>query len=553
MIGVIANPLQESTVEEFFQLFKVPWEFLDKEKRYDVIISTDGSKVLPTARLIIIFNSKKTLFDSENDLQSFQHKGNALLDNEYYQFPVYKNLLKFQSAGKPVIKVKNEDEVAGLEFVYADRKILRIGYDLFDEIEFILATGQEIEYAHIPTVDVHIALLRSWILQSGLSLIEIPPVPYGYNFITCLTHDVDFISIRSHKLDHSVLGFIFRIFHPYSLRDFRSNISWNKLFKNLKALIFLPGVYMGIVRDFWFQLDRYMEIEDGLSSTYYFIPFRDFPGEKDMKSNKPSKYRSARYDINDYKIHLLKLIRKGHEVGLHGIDAWNKSDKGKKEHDVIHDITGEDMGVRMHWLYFSGHSAKVLEDTGFIYDSTIGYNEIPGYKAGTSQVYRLPATRNFLELPLIAMDTSLFYPDRMGLSETGALQLCKKIISEIKTFGGVFTINWHQRSLAPERNWDDFYIELLRILKRENAWFATAMQAVKWFNKRRSIKFKNIKYSKEKIEVKLDANNDTSPVMFSLRLHYPEDGQSDTAYTSNYQRSFVDVPWSGEPAVEFIV
>lgn len=551
MVGVIAKPLQQPTVEEFFQLFKVPWEFYNKEKRYDVIIITDESSVVPTARLTVIYSSKKTVFDSKNNVQSSQHAGNTLLDSEHYQFPVYTNLLRFQSVDKPIIKVNNKDDVAGLEFTYAEKKILRIGYDLFDEIEFILTKGQGIEYAHIPTVDIHIALLRSWILESGLSLLEVPPVPYGYNLITCLTHDVDFISIRSHKLDHSVLGFIFRIFYPYSIRDFRSNISWNKLFKNLKALILLPGVYLGIFSDFWFQINRYVEIEDGVSSTFYFIPFKDYPGDKDPNNSHPSEYRSARYDINQYKIPLRTLIQKGHEVGLHGIDAWYSSEKGLKELNVINEITGEDkLGVRMHWLYFSDDSAKALEDAGFIYDSTVGYNETPGYKAGTSQVYHLEGSTNLPELPLIVMDTSLFYSDRMSMSEAEALNLCKKIIRDIEIFGGVFTLNWHQRSLAPERNWDEFYIELLRILKEEKAWFATARQAVNWFNKRRSIKFRTVEYSKDKVQVKINSNNDDISVKHSMRFYYPQTGIKNTG---GYVKSFVDIPWSGEHEVEFNV
>jgi len=32
--------------------------------------------------------------------------------------------------------------------------------------------------------------------------------------------------------------------------------------------------------------------------------------------------------------------------------------------------------------------------------------------------------------------------------------------------GGVLTVNWHDRSIAPERLWDDFYLDLLDDLKR---------------------------------------------------------------------------------------
>ena len=112
-------------------------------------------------------------------------------------------------------------------------------------------------------------------------------------------------------------------------------------------------------------------------------------------------------------------------------------------------------------------------------------------------MFCLPGASNMLELPLTVMDTALFYRSRMGVSEAEALMMCKKLMNDIRTYGGVFTTNWHTRSLSPERNWDDFYIELLRILKAENVWFATAKQAVNWFKMRRSIRFDDINFSKK--------------------------------------------------------
>ena len=41
----------------------------------------------------------------------------------------------------------------------------------------------------------------------------------------------------------------------------------------------------------------------------------------------------------------------------------------------------------MHWLYFDQNSPKTLENAGANYDSTVGYNETVGYRAGTAQGY----------------------------------------------------------------------------------------------------------------------------------------------------------------------
>ncbi len=51
------------------------------------------------------------------------------------------------------------------------------------------------------------------------------------------------------------------------------------------------------------------------------------------------------------------------------------------------------------------------------------------------------------------------------------------------------TINWHDRSLAPERLWGACYRDLIQELKTRGAWFSTAAQAISWFRKRRSAVF----------------------------------------------------------------
>ena len=53
---------------------------------------------------------------------------------------------------------------------------------------------------------------------------------------------------------------------------------------------------------------------------------------------------------------------------------------------------------------------------GATYDSTIGYNETVGYRAGTTQVYKPLEMTRLLELPLHVMDTAMFYPAYRALA-----------------------------------------------------------------------------------------------------------------------------------------
>ncbi len=550
-MGVISKDYQKPTVEEFFQLFKVPWEFYNQEKSYDVIIVTDNSVLALNAKLVIIFGSETTSFDNKDTIYISPHTDGILLEYGHLQFPIHKDLAIFQSSAKPFIKVKDKDEFAGIEYIYSDQRILRIGYDLFDEIEFLLTKGQPVAFAYIPTVEIHIALLRNWILEAGIAVVEIPPSPCGFDFTVCLTHDVDFIGIRDHKLDRSVLGFIFRVLFPPSLRNSQSKILWKRMFKNIKALMSLPAVYAGISRDFWFDIDRYMEMEKDMHSTFFFIPFKNNPGITDNAGNRPPLYRAARYSIEDHKTLIETIVNNGHEIGIHGIDAWYSTERGLQEIQVLRKMTGADaIGVRMHWLYFSDNSPKILKDAGFIYDSTLGYNEAVGYLSGTTQVFNLAGSSGLLEVPLHVMDTALFYPKRMGVSEEEALLMCKKFIDDTKTYGGVLVINWHSRSLSPERNWDDFYIELLRLIKAENVWFASARQAVEWFRKRRAVQFEYVTFLHDKVQIKLNGIANNIPPDITIRVCLPEDrlhGITDSAELHAY---CVNIPWSGEACIE---
>jgi hypothetical protein len=143
----------------------------------------------------------------------------------------------------------------------------------------------------------------------------------------------------------------------------------------------------------------------------------------------------------------------------------------------------------MHWLYYDQQSPATLEAAGAPYDSTFGYNETVGYRAGTTQVYRPLDANQLLELPLHIMDTALFYPSHLALSESQAKKLLAPMLDNAVRLGGSLTINWHDRSLAPERLWGRAYNELLDVIESTGAWFGTATDAVEWFRWRRSITF----------------------------------------------------------------
>jgi hypothetical protein len=334
-------------------------------------------------------------------------------------------------------------------------------------------------------------------------------------------------------------GFLYRATLGSLLDVAKSKRNLKELYQNWKAVLKLPLVYLGICRDFWFKFDRYMELEEKVDarSTFFLIPFKNKMGEK--ISGKGSEFRAAKYDVMDIKDTVKKLVDKGFEVGVHGIDAWHNVAAACEEKARIADISGKlDVGIRMHWLCFDKDTFQILEEAGFSYDTTFGYNDAVGYRAGTSQVFKPTCAKNISELPLHIQDVALFNPKHMSLTKIEAWQLCQDLIENASHNGGVLTILWHDRSLSPERLYEDFYIKLLAELKNKKVWFATATDACKWFRIRRTVKFENVKRHGDIIHITVsNYKNDTLPAM-KLRVYQPD---------INMQTiSFTDLPWQSE-------
>jgi len=237
-------------------------------------------------------------------------------------------------------------------------------------------------------------------------------------------------------------------------------------------------------------------------------------------------------------------------LGAHGIDAWHSVEKGSAELRKIAAISGEsDIGIRMHWLLQDANTISVLEQSGYAYDSTAGYNETIGYSSGTTQVFRPLSAKTLLEIPLHIQDGALFYPHRLDLSEPKAEKCCNALIENARTFGGVLTVLWHDRSHGPERFWGDFYVRFVHKLKSSDAWFATATQAVCWFRKRRQVRFERLAHGAG-VRAVLDSAKEIPPPL-NLRVYPASPRPSGIQPSSSVTRPFIDVRWDGKDAMEF--
>lgn len=528
VIGVACRDAEKETAVEFFELFKIPWEFLKAGIPYSIVLSTDSCPPPTAARWVVLYSSQVLAFDEEYKTSPGAPVKNSRLDCGGPVLPLLGDAVPFRSEAPPLLNMAGTGQAAGVAVRQGQQTILRIGYDLFREVQMLLSGGQSAENAEIPSLEMHISLLRHWILGAGFPFVEIPPVPSGYDFMCCLTHDVDFAGIRRHGLDRAVMGFLWRA-TVGSLTDIlRGRSSTKKLLANWKAALTLPAVWLGLKDDFWIQFRQYLELEGALASTFFFIPFKKKAGKD--PSGQTRTMRATKYDIDDIKPHIAHLADRGCEIGLHGLEAWHDARQGVVEAQRITSASGEPCrGVRMHWLYFDSGSANSLDEAGFLYDSTLGYNDAAGYRCGTAQAFRPAGARDLLELPLHIQDSALFYRRRMGLKEAEALDLCRRLIESNQAHGGVLIVNWHHRSLAPERLWADFYRALISLVQQHRVWFGTGTDVVQWFKKRRMFEFRlrrDLTSHDGTYPLEIDSiARDSTPALV-LRVHRPGDYRS---------------------------
>ncbi len=130
----------------------------------------------------------------------------------------------------------------------------------------------------------------------------------------------------------------------------------------------------------------------------------------------------------------------------------------------------------------------------------------------------------------------------MNLGEDEAFKLCNRIVLNAYERGGVVVINWHNRSLGPERLWEKFYLRLLDEIKVHNVWFSTGCEAVQWFQKRRCVSFERIKGEKSAARIKFSHDSSVALPPLALKIHWAEPDGSLTSRSYSLDRHHLDLP-----------
>lgn len=219
-------------------------------------------------------------------------------------------------------------------------------------------------------------------------------------------------------------------------------------------------------KDPYNTFDELMTLSEsyGLKSAFFFI------------TDQTAGPIDGEYELQDPFISdLMKQIHvRGHEIGLHpSYNSFKLPGQIAREHERLRAAT-EDLGIsqplwggRQHYLRWEAPSTwQAWQDAGLHYDSTVGYADRPGFRAGTCYEYPVfnVKTREALDLierPLVVMEGSLVGERYMNLDYPAALAHAVELRTRCMHFDGDFTLLWHNSHLLTPDDWNT-YKELLQ-------------------------------------------------------------------------------------------
>ena len=323
------------------------------------------------------------------------------------------------------------------------------------------------EVYRFPAVDAYVALLVSSLRflaeKVGIRLQERPRWPQNAPFAVALSHDVD-------RLQSWTFAKI--------KRAIRKGNSASSLPKRFIQTVLSAAQKTNWSGNFEFILE--LEKRYGAQSTFFFVA-------------RNRMERDPAYSLagNRLRRGIGAILQAGSAVGLHGsFLSYDSREMLLEEKDILErHIRKPVAGIRQHYLRFDSEKTwEHQQAAGFRYDTTLGFDNMPGYRAGTSlpfhpfhwaQKQPLP----LLEIPLILMDTVLWLENNLYLDARQARKVVEQFLTRAKNMGGLLVLNWHNNNIHPRdvTGFTDLYDFILRWVTEHHGWLTSPDKIWEWW------------------------------------------------------------------------
>ena len=165
-----------------------------------------------------------------------------------------------------------------------------------------------------------------------------------------------------------------------------------------------------------------------------------------------------------------RIARRGHEIGIHpSFPTYRDAERTREEVERLRRVAEaqgvqqEEWGGRQHYLRWTNPDTwRNWEAAGLAYDSTLGYAEALGFRAGTCHPYRVFDLRErrplrLRERPLQVMDVALPFAAGFDAARTAV----REIAAECRRYRGCLVVLWHNNTLLRSRREQRWYEELV--------------------------------------------------------------------------------------------
>jgi hypothetical protein len=239
-----------------------------------------------------------------------------------------------------------------------------------------------------------------------------------------LSHDVDEIGLPF-TLRGAIGHFVRRGRPAWALRDL------------LAPVLNIDTTYQRLLRRI-----VALSIDRGIKPAVYWKASSPGPNDTGYDPRQPA----IRSMIEDFRA-------RGVEIGIHpGYETYNSRETLSAEVSALQELFGKrELGGRQDFLRWNPLMWIEWESLGLGYDSSVGFADRIGFRAGTSYPFRpwiLSERReaNLLEIPLLAMDETFYSHQKSDPTEM--LVRLRELVTRCRTVGGVFTLLWHNTRIV---------------------------------------------------------------------------------------------------------
>lgn len=360
-----------------------------------------------------------------NTMEEYQH------ECLYYPLPVL--------YGKPDVQYSGHSTKCAIDIFsscfYMLTRWEEVAIDKRDDHGRFVATealAVEHKFNHRPVVQEYVKLLKHMLIQ-----LRYDGEFKNRAFLFSPTHDIDFPFKWTNKKEiaKTLLG---------------------DLVKRKSSLLFLKNIkraYAGT--DPYDSIAEIVKLSDdyNFTSRFYFL----FDQRNSNKILEDEIRRKAKFVHNT-----------GHETGLHpDLGTYINHSKMQQEYLKAKDICKQSIKhSRQHFLQFSvSDTFSVLESVGLETDSSLYFNDFPGFRTGSCwdfPVFDLKERKQLKvwEQTLCYMDTSFHRWDKPAHAQAEIFAL----IDQVKLYEGHFVFLWHNSSFD-EAEWQNYIPLYDKVLK----------------------------------------------------------------------------------------